>query len=409
MASTLAWLDHDQNAQEATLRLLALFKEKESRDELGVGAIRDSFADQLFPGTSTIQTRLRYMLFVPWMYQGLEEKRITAAHFARIADQQERELVLQLLESHDSDGAFGKRSGKDVKRLPASVYWSGLGKWGIRQVGYSQDVYHQRIDEIYRARNANSAREYAQRERGDDVDSEERKAALSWHASLPAAPDNFPQQVSFDLTRDEASFLRDRIVELFPESLLAVLSLNARPVTADAPWAHPDYAEFPAALQELLQHARLFSEIISGAALSYNLQLARKLGATSLIEAHESNFDAWLATLPVAEINDWQLTRFWQLVEDKDQVITWRTRTFIEQLISHIQRSPQTLISDEHALALVRQREIDLKGLRSRFNNQRALEQWGGYAGTGKLTYRWNTAKTFLNDLAKGLHGADAC
>ena len=41
------------------------FQEKESRDELGLGSVRDSFADQLFPGTSTIQTRLRYTLFVP--------------------------------------------------------------------------------------------------------------------------------------------------------------------------------------------------------------------------------------------------------------------------------------------------------------------------------------------------------
>ncbi|MCS5947611.1 DUF6361 family protein [Klebsiella pneumoniae subsp. pneumoniae] len=63
MASTLGWLDHDANAQSKTLNILALFQQKESRDELGIGSIRDSFAEQLFPGTSTIQTRLRYMLF----------------------------------------------------------------------------------------------------------------------------------------------------------------------------------------------------------------------------------------------------------------------------------------------------------------------------------------------------------
>ena len=65
MSSVLAWIDHDSKARERTLRILSLFQEKESRDELGLGSVRDSFADQLFPGTSTIQTRLRYMLFVP--------------------------------------------------------------------------------------------------------------------------------------------------------------------------------------------------------------------------------------------------------------------------------------------------------------------------------------------------------
>jgi hypothetical protein len=51
---------------------MALFQERETRDELGLGSIRDSIADHLFPGTSTIQTRLRYMLFIPWLFQMLE-------------------------------------------------------------------------------------------------------------------------------------------------------------------------------------------------------------------------------------------------------------------------------------------------------------------------------------------------
>lgn len=50
MASALGWLDHDADAQAKTLDLLARFQQKESRDELGIGTIRDSFAKQLFPG-----------------------------------------------------------------------------------------------------------------------------------------------------------------------------------------------------------------------------------------------------------------------------------------------------------------------------------------------------------------------
>ena len=65
MPSLLSWVDHDSAARERSLRILALFQEKETRDELGLGGVRDAFADRLFPGTSTIQTRLRYMLFVP--------------------------------------------------------------------------------------------------------------------------------------------------------------------------------------------------------------------------------------------------------------------------------------------------------------------------------------------------------
>ena len=57
-------------------QIMALFQERESRDELGLGAIRDSIADHLFPGTSTIQTRLRYMPFIPWLFRMLEGRDI---------------------------------------------------------------------------------------------------------------------------------------------------------------------------------------------------------------------------------------------------------------------------------------------------------------------------------------------
>ena len=51
------------------LDVVDLFKEQNTRDELGIGAIRDAVADLLFPGTGTVQTRARYFLFIPWIYQ----------------------------------------------------------------------------------------------------------------------------------------------------------------------------------------------------------------------------------------------------------------------------------------------------------------------------------------------------
>ena len=58
MQPTLAWLDFNTADRERTQRVLALFEERDTRDELGLGGIRDSFSDHFFPGTSTIQTRL---------------------------------------------------------------------------------------------------------------------------------------------------------------------------------------------------------------------------------------------------------------------------------------------------------------------------------------------------------------
>ena len=72
MTSAFAWLDHSEEQRRQILDVLDLFREKSTIDELGLGTIRDAFADMLFPGTSAPQTKARYFLFIPWIYLGLE-------------------------------------------------------------------------------------------------------------------------------------------------------------------------------------------------------------------------------------------------------------------------------------------------------------------------------------------------
>ena len=74
MASTFTWLDYSEVERRRMLDVIDLFGEKTTRDELGIGGVRDAFADLLFPGTTTIQATAKYFLFVPWMYnEGSEQ------------------------------------------------------------------------------------------------------------------------------------------------------------------------------------------------------------------------------------------------------------------------------------------------------------------------------------------------
>lgn len=50
------WLDYSERERRKMLEVVDLFREHDTRDELGVGSVRDAFADMLFPGTSTIVT-----------------------------------------------------------------------------------------------------------------------------------------------------------------------------------------------------------------------------------------------------------------------------------------------------------------------------------------------------------------
>jgi hypothetical protein len=59
MMSAFVWLDYSERERRKMLDVVDLFREHDTRDQLGVGSVRDAFADMLFPGTSTIMTRAR--------------------------------------------------------------------------------------------------------------------------------------------------------------------------------------------------------------------------------------------------------------------------------------------------------------------------------------------------------------
>ena len=126
--SSLAWIDFDEAERQRAQRIMALFQERETRDELGLGAIRDSIADHLFPGTSTIQTRLRYMLFIPWLYRALEKRQVPEAQLRAEARDAEIRLADALRRGGESNGIIGRDAGPRLQRLPSSVYWAGLAR-----------------------------------------------------------------------------------------------------------------------------------------------------------------------------------------------------------------------------------------------------------------------------------------
>ena len=85
MQATLTWLDLTASDRDKMRRVLDLFKEQGTLDEMGLGSLRDVLSDALFPGTSSIQTRLRYVLFIPWLYRRLEDRRVRAGEVQQAA------------------------------------------------------------------------------------------------------------------------------------------------------------------------------------------------------------------------------------------------------------------------------------------------------------------------------------
>lgn len=63
----IGWIDFSKEDREKVLDVINLLQEQGAVDELGIGQIRDAFANRFFPGTSTVQTRAKYFFLVPYI------------------------------------------------------------------------------------------------------------------------------------------------------------------------------------------------------------------------------------------------------------------------------------------------------------------------------------------------------
>jgi hypothetical protein len=394
MTSSLTWLDHDAAEQERMRRLLGLFEEQGTVDELGIGTIRDSIADQLFPGTSTIQTRLRYFLFVPWIYRQLEEKRSRLDRLRAEARKLHYQLSRALLEGGETEGVIGQNAGPDLKRTPDEIYWGGLLAWGIRRYPGSIARYQESIDRILHWRTSRLVT--------DEGELLRDSRGETWHPDLPEQPANWLEETTFSLTREEAEFLQERIRLTHPDSLLGILASAPSKGEYEIPWMHPAFPTLPEPTQRLLSHAHRFSDTMHGAALLYNLMLARARSWEEKMVGHGEAFAEWVEEVDPARLRAWDLTEFWTLVVGRRYRITLPSRLFVERWV-------ESVASDKHELdrpavhRLIELREKQLKGPRAILQNRRALEQWSGASGLNRLTYRWQEAQRYLSELAEGL------
>lgn len=415
--SSFTWLDSSEQQRRQMLNVIHLFREKETRDELGIGAIRDAFADLFFPGTSTIQTRARYFLFIPWIYTTLEAKRTAADKLWQRARRSEVDLINTLFNNGATDGLIGINARGSLKRLPSAIYWQGLGAWGIRLFPGPQASYHRSIDGFYAA---NSQVNQVQSENWGDEDTHETqlRQVYNWHTGVrELRPGNFPVDANFALNREEAVYLQERILSSQPDSLLAFFAAEKRePMRTNFPWEHPAWSAMPARLHEQLYHARRFSLSIHGAPLLYNLMLAEKAQANSagsgseLVDHYREALALWAEEMAheTSDLSDWDWQgRFWQIVRQGNHHISWRTEKFFNDWLRlALESNPAEITENAAARQLIQQRERRLKGKLSRLYNSRALELWNGAAGTGRLNYRWGVAQTMLGDIWEDLDDA---
>ncbi|MBR2666504.1 DUF6361 family protein [Methanobrevibacter sp.] len=273
----LGWIDFSKTERNKVLSILDLLGERGVLDELGIAQIRDAYSDFFFPGTSTIQTRAKYFLIVPYAFKDLEfNSKYTYSKLRKSFDESEEGCAHIFLDNNpDEDGVIGKRSiqgGSWVKRTPSSIYWAGLRKYGIFKGKMSIDQYIKYVT-IQKQDKSNSVNLGNSSDEGHD-DKNAGDTQKIHYFNIPTYRRDWIDNLSINLTFDEGQFLKQQIIESCPDSIIGYVLKEDIKEFLDIPsFSDLDVIiyRFPQEIQANFWNAKLFSDFCFALRVVYNM------------------------------------------------------------------------------------------------------------------------------------------
>ncbi|AFV90118.1 MAG: DUF6361 family protein [Acidipropionibacterium acidipropionici] len=440
MATVLAWLDGDTRHRQRMVDMLNAMGEKTALDELGFGTIRDTFADALFPATSTQHTHIRYLLFIPWMFRHIAADP-SLNRRAKKDDRAARDVLAdvnmklvealkqgQNYESRSSadrtGGIIGAQAGRALRLLPSSIYWSAMNTLQIHEGPETSPI--RLLHRVMDTRAASTRRRFS-----EETDETDRLSdGLAW--TLPPAPGDFLRAdapLTFELTRDEAEFLAGRFQRAEPlqdrpvleQSMTAwcIRDHGCNTTGAQYPWEPELLEAAPDDIRRVLVHARDFNLLTRGAAAQYNVQLTEALadqtGSGPHVERAHEDLDRWLVKASAhgvlwdRDAGHQDFTDFRDLVLSLNPRVARTTLDFVERWLdtARLATARHSTTDNPPARDLLAAREAALKGRRARLTHAAAREARTGMMGTD-YDFRWSVAHQYLDDIHSGLDAADA-
>jgi len=389
----LGWIDFSKAHKSKVLSVINLLTEPGAVDELGVGTIRDGFSDLFFPGTSTIQTRAKYFLLVPYLMIEVENEPLRTPDKMMMRLHQKELEVIDLLKGPGVQGVIGEVSGKKLQRKPSDIYWSGIRRFSIFKEGrMSISDYFKFIHRMKSSRDR--IRSLGNLNQTDDSNDRDDSSAYMgdylefWN--YPPRKKNFRDQLTMELTKEEAVFLKEQITTSVPDSLLGhVLQGNHRSFLEYRYF--DDLMDFIPLMPDRLKAdyimAKGFADFIEGAHIRYNMILSGYQD-TNVME----DWERWVRDISQHGNYDLEAMFFRLEIKNRSQ------RQFLYHL-KHAMRNRDYNEMDK----LIRAREVQLKG-RKRAKSQDPDEyNYKKWVGIRKLQYRLPNAQQILKDLFEGM------
>jgi len=385
-----------------------MFSQSETVDELGGRQAFVVIADELFPGTSVLHTRARYLVFIPWLCRLAAAKPNPRANLDRL----ERTLIGRFLEddtvaaSDRLQGLVGGRTGVKVKQLPSTAYWSGLTRWEILQrPGTINDALLSTAADLRRR---------------SDADELAERNPSTWHPGVGVAPKQFLEGTidgGFELRAEEAAWLLERWQQTAQGSLLTHLAEATAPLaSAPAPWLEPASLSASPAMRSVLEDAERFSLALEGGQRLYQLLVAEEYVRSGLsgvevdLDGIRSLIDGWVERAAArSELFDgWESRAFWSFLRSRNPRISPATEGFFDCWFNVLCHASFDRLADDHGLRqVVTDREVALKKpAQSRLKNPKMLAAWRAN-DPPPVTYRWAQVQQLVRDVHRGLGVGD--
>ena len=378
----IGWLDLGEEEQRRAGDYLAQFKADNTLDELGVGIIRDAFADVFFPGTNTIMTRTRYIIFIPALCLLVEKEKVSGNAAGQRLNYYENRLR-EALSREESLGVIGDLKKERLQRYPSSIYWNAIRRLGIFvRANWGLAYYLDHLSDFYSATTP---------EKDDDGLSHLSISGLrNWEPGLPEAlaagplfsgtGRNFPESLNFSLPKSEAHYLRSKYMDLEraagrPSIISHLMKRHCR-VEFGYPWD----AEAPDQLTVHVEHARLFSMFTQGATLQYwhLLQSEREARGIAPPECDfQAIFDLWWKATH-RDLASWKLDEFFELATSLGAIRRENDKAFLRAWLklNLDSSSPGGMLEDSEAHDLIRRREKVTRPRKSRLHHTEYLQRW---------------------------------
>ena len=389
----LGWIDFSKSERNKVLSVLDLLSEAGTLDELGIAPVRDGFANLFFPGTSTIQTRAKYFMIVPYGLKDLEYSSETNPNrMLRALDEIERKCGEILITGKDTEGIIGKRSlshNRWVKRTPADIYWAGLRNFGIFTGGSLSLSEYVRAMCALKNQKATLTKLGNRNDNAEEGDLDDKDAGNLFRMQfwkIPTYYDKWIDDINIKLTKEEGSFLKGQMISSYPSSMLAFILRNDLTEIFECK-SFQEMASlvktFPEQIQQDYALAYDFSSFLFVLRTVYNIVVSE--GKNDSANALWDELKADLYDLAAVDL---------------ESIFTRLGIAGNVRLCTFLRKS-QSLMKDMNLEGLkteIKRRERDLKGSRSKTLHPGEFDP-NAWFGGGQLDYRFSNAKVIIKDI----------